>query len=226
MRLLLNNGYDAEKCFRCNHGDDWEDLSESGYSQHQEEKVAVSSLFSASLQSCLSSRTTSLCQFNVVCPVLWFRQRLLAGEPGGPSCVDPPRLRRSGFSLRQTEKDPGETQGVASHSQDHTWVRWLVETMWLKSCRSEPADQDATCVVKETAVLCDPGNPRSLTHLSRVEIRKHLSCSGLTSMQLPTRLKDYLLFKENDLYAKVICREDWAKVSTLWVLNVFLLWFM
>ncbi|XP_040894354.1 ankyrin repeat and SOCS box protein 15 isoform X2 [Toxotes jaculatrix] len=41
MRLLLNNGYDAEKCFCCNHDDDWDDLSESGYSQHQEEKVAM-----------------------------------------------------------------------------------------------------------------------------------------------------------------------------------------
>ncbi|XP_034734905.1 ankyrin repeat and SOCS box protein 15-like [Etheostoma cragini] len=51
-------------------------------------------------------------------------------------------------------------------------------------------------------------NPRSLAHLSRVVIRKHLSCGVLMSVQLPTRLKDYLLFKENDLYAKVICRED------------------
>lgn len=39
MRLLLNNGYDAERCFCCNHDDDWED------SQHQEEKVSVSSFF-------------------------------------------------------------------------------------------------------------------------------------------------------------------------------------
>lgn len=41
MRLLLNNGYDAEKCFCCNHGDEWDDLSESGFSK-EEEKVAVS----------------------------------------------------------------------------------------------------------------------------------------------------------------------------------------
>lgn len=52
------------------------------------------------------------------------------------------------------------------------------------------------------------GNPRSLSHLSRLEIRKHLSCNALRSMQLPNRLKDYLLFKENDLYTTVICRVD------------------
>lgn len=54
----------------------------------------------------------------------------------------------------------------------------------------------ASCVLTESAVLCDPGNPRALSHLSRVVIRKHLSCCDLASMHLPSRLKDYLLFKE------------------------------
>lgn len=40
MRLLLNHGYDAEKCFLCDHRDE---LDESGYSQQQEDKVTVSS---------------------------------------------------------------------------------------------------------------------------------------------------------------------------------------
>ncbi|XP_018560602.1 ankyrin repeat and SOCS box protein 15 isoform X1 [Lates calcarifer] len=48
MRLLLNNGYDAEKCFCCNHDDDWDDLTESDYSQHQEEKVAFCDFVSVS----------------------------------------------------------------------------------------------------------------------------------------------------------------------------------
>uniref|UniRef100_A0A8D2ZK20 Ankyrin repeat and SOCS box containing 15 n=1 Tax=Scophthalmus maximus TaxID=52904 RepID=A0A8D2ZK20_SCOMX len=47
-------------------------------------------------------------------------------------------------------------------------------------------------------------NPCSLSHLSRVVVRKHLSCSNMTSIQLPNRLKDYLLFKDNDLYSRVI----------------------
>ncbi|XP_039987800.1 ankyrin repeat and SOCS box protein 15-like isoform X2 [Xiphias gladius] len=51
MRLLLNNGYDAEKCFCCNHDDGWDDLSASDRSEHREEKVAL----------CLSRLTTRLC---------------------------------------------------------------------------------------------------------------------------------------------------------------------
>lgn len=58
-----------------------------------------------------------------------------------------------------------------------------------------------------TAVLCDPGNPRCLFHLSRVVIRKHLRCSDMLSLQLPNRLKDYLLFRESDLYATITCRD-------------------
>lgn len=38
LRLLLNNGYDAARCFSCNHGDNYE----SGDSQIQEEKLHVS----------------------------------------------------------------------------------------------------------------------------------------------------------------------------------------
>lgn len=43
MRLLLHSGYDAEKCFRCNHGDDWDPLSGSDDSPETKEGVAVSS---------------------------------------------------------------------------------------------------------------------------------------------------------------------------------------
>lgn len=59
-----------------------------------------------------------------------------------------------------------------------------------------------------TAAVCAAGNPRSLSHLSRVETRRHVSCSRLRSMELPNRLRNYLLYKDNDLYAKIICRED------------------
>lgn len=41
LRLLLNNGYEAEKCFCCHHGNSWDDTFESGGS-HQGGKVAVS----------------------------------------------------------------------------------------------------------------------------------------------------------------------------------------
>ncbi|XP_076589801.1 ankyrin repeat and SOCS box protein 15 [Chaetodon auriga] len=142
MRLLLNNGYDAQKCFWCNHDDDWDDLSESGYSQH-EEKVAFCDFVSVSWLENLVGRIVSIL-------LDYVGQVSLCGK------------------LRKT----------------------------LEKHKEWPHIHRTTC------------NPRSLTHLSRVEIRKHLSFSALMSMQLPSRLKDYLLFKENDLYAKIICRED------------------
>ncbi|XP_030280433.1 ankyrin repeat and SOCS box protein 15 isoform X2 [Sparus aurata] len=54
MRLLLNNGYDAERCFCCNHDDDWED------SQHQEEKVSFCELVSVSWLLNLVGRVVSI----------------------------------------------------------------------------------------------------------------------------------------------------------------------
>ncbi|XP_054475627.1 ankyrin repeat and SOCS box protein 15 [Anoplopoma fimbria] len=145
MRLLLNNGYDAKKCFRCNHGDDWDDLSKSGFSQDQEEKVAFCDFVSVSWLVNLAGRVVSIL-------LEYVDQVSLCGK-----------LRKM----------------LEEHKE---WPHIL----WTTS------------------------NPRSLSHLSRVVIRKHLSCSGLMSVQLPNRLKDYLLFKENDLYDKIICREDFC----------------
>ncbi|XP_036964360.1 ankyrin repeat and SOCS box protein 15 isoform X2 [Acanthopagrus latus] len=54
MRLLLNNGYDAERCFSCNHDDGWED------SQHPEEKVAFCDFVSVSWLLNLVGRVVSI----------------------------------------------------------------------------------------------------------------------------------------------------------------------
>lgn len=43
MRLLLNNGLDAEKCFCCDHDDSWDD--HVAHTRDQEEKASVSVLF-------------------------------------------------------------------------------------------------------------------------------------------------------------------------------------
>lgn len=40
MRMLLNSGYDADKCFVCHHGSAW--TSRSYYSGHSSEKIPVS----------------------------------------------------------------------------------------------------------------------------------------------------------------------------------------
>ncbi|XP_059191008.1 ankyrin repeat and SOCS box protein 15-like [Centropristis striata] len=143
MRLLLNNGYDAEKCFCCNHDEDWDDLSESGYSQDQEEKIAFCDFVSVS------------CLVNLVGRIV----TILLEYVGQVSLC-------------------GKLTKILEKHKEWPHILWT------------------TC------------NPRSLSHLSRVVIRKHLSCSGLMSLHLPNRLKDFLLFKENDLYAQIICRED------------------
>ncbi|XP_049430168.1 ankyrin repeat and SOCS box protein 15-like isoform X1 [Epinephelus fuscoguttatus] len=142
MRLLLNNGYDAEKCFCCNHDDEWDDLRETSYSQDQEEKVAFCDFVSVSWLVNLVGQVVSIL-------LEYVGQVSLCGK-----------LRK----ILEKHKE---------WSHIHRTIR----------------------------------NPRSLSHLSRVVIRKHLSCSSLMSAHLPNRLKDYLLFKENDLYAKIICRE-------------------
>ncbi|XP_041852955.1 ankyrin repeat and SOCS box protein 15 [Melanotaenia boesemani] len=143
LRLLLNNGYDAEKCFCCDHGDIWDDLFESGHSQDQETKVTFCDFVGVSWLVNLVGRIVSIL-------LEYVGQVSLCGK-------------------------------LAKMLKKHK--------EWPDICRT-------TC------------NPRSLSHLSRVVIRKHLHCSSLKSIQLPNRLKDYLLFKENDLYSKIICREE------------------
>ncbi|XP_037624418.1 ankyrin repeat and SOCS box protein 15 isoform X1 [Sebastes umbrosus] len=142
MRLLLNNGYDTEKCFCCNHDDDWDDLIDSGYSQDQEGKVAFCDFVSVSWLVNLGRVVSILLEY----------------------------VGQVSLCCKLTK--------ILEKHKEWPHIHWTTR------------------------------NPRSLSHLSRVVIRKHLSCSALMSVQLPNRLKDYLLFKENDLYAQIICREN------------------
>ncbi|XP_008309807.1 ankyrin repeat and SOCS box protein 15-like isoform X2 [Cynoglossus semilaevis] len=140
MRLLLNHGYDAEKCFLCDHRDE---LDESGYSQQQEDKVTFCEFISVSWLLNLVGRVVSI----------------LLDYVGQVS------LCSKLMTMLETRRE------------------------WPHIHRTI-------------------GSPRSLCHLCRLVIRKHRSCRDLTSSPLPTRLKDYLLFKENDLYSRIICRDD------------------
>uniref|UniRef100_A0A3Q3ECF9 Ankyrin repeat and SOCS box containing 15a n=1 Tax=Labrus bergylta TaxID=56723 RepID=A0A3Q3ECF9_9LABR len=141
MRLLLNNGYDAEKCFHCNHGnDDWEDLE-------CEQFVSKSKSF--------CDFVSVSCLVNLVGRVV----SLLLEYVGQVSLCS--KLTK-----------------ILEHQEEWPHIHWTTR------------------------------NPRSLSHLSRVVIRKHLSCSNLMSVHLPNRLKDYLLFRDNDLYAQILCSED------------------
>ncbi|XP_053742767.1 ankyrin repeat and SOCS box protein 15 [Synchiropus splendidus] len=142
LRLLLNYGYDATKCFLCNHGDEWDDINEAGLSEQLDEKVTFCDLVSVSSLVNLVGRVVSIL-------LDYVGQVSLCGK-----------LKR--ILERQEE--------------------------W-------PYIQETTC------------NPRSLCHLSRLTVRRNLH-GELRSIHLPNRLKDYLLFKENDLYSKIICTEE------------------
>nr|XP_040019696.1 ankyrin repeat and SOCS box protein 15-like isoform X2 [Gasterosteus aculeatus aculeatus] len=60
MRLLLHSGYDAEKCFRCNHGDDWDPLSGSDDSPETKEGVAFCDFVSVPRLAGLAGRVVSI----------------------------------------------------------------------------------------------------------------------------------------------------------------------
>lgn len=99
MRLLLNNGYDADKCFQCHH----DNAADSG-------KIPVShSLWSGSGWTCLGGVTAA----SLLSAVLRVHEPLLCAAPlreGGP---DPAGLHRPRPHLLQTPEHPGEASGVA-----------------------------------------------------------------------------------------------------------------
>ncbi|XP_028305687.1 ankyrin repeat and SOCS box protein 15 isoform X2 [Gouania willdenowi] len=137
MRMLLSNGYDAVKCFLCNHSGTWDDVKESG-SIHQETKLPFCEFVSASWM------------VNLVGTVVL----ILLDYVGQVSLCGKLRLM-----LEKHEEWP----------------------------------------VIDSIIT----NPRPLSHLSRLVFRGHVGLSALKSQQLPYRLRNYLLFKENDLYSKL-----------------------
>ncbi|CAB1323483.1 unnamed protein product [Coregonus sp. 'balchen'] len=147
MRLLLNNGYDADKCFCCNHDSTWDDLSDQTDSDYQEQ-VSFCHFISVSWLVHLAGRA------------VWI---LLDYVSHMPLC---PKLR----------------QILEKHKE------------WPQIC-------------------CILAKPRSLTHLCRLVIRKQMTSKRLghpnirDSALFPPRLKEYLFYKEHDLYGKMICMD-------------------
>ncbi|XP_072291872.1 ankyrin repeat and SOCS box protein 15-like [Eucyclogobius newberryi] len=140
MRLLLNQGLDAEKCFGCSHDDSWDDHVEDGHDQ--EEKATFCDFVSLSWLVKLAGRVVSIL-------VEYVGQVSLCSKL---------------MKILENQKE---------------WPQ-ILEIM---------------------------SNPRLLSHLCRVVIRRHQGCHRIMSLQAPNRIKDFLMFKENDLYGKVICRE-------------------
>ncbi|XP_046890927.1 ankyrin repeat and SOCS box protein 15 [Hypomesus transpacificus] len=146
MRLLLNNGYNAETCFDCNHEDDLDYVEESG---HRDEKVPFCDFISVSWLVHLAGRAV--------------------------------------------------------------WI--LLDYVGLVPLCSKL--KQILAMQKEWPEICNIlGNPRSLSHLCRLIIRKQITPKRLAdpniiaSAPFPPRLRDYLLYKEQDLYGKIICMEN------------------
>lgn len=69
---------------------------------------------------------------------------------------------------------------------------------------------------KKKRCMTFPGNPRSLQHLCRLVIRRQMTPQRLgdpdfiNSGPFPPGLKGYLLYKEHDLYGRIMCQEWWS----------------
>lgn len=140
MRLLLNHGLDAEKCFCCSHDDNWDNDDEDG--REQDEKATFCEFASLSWQVHLAGRVIA------------------------------------------------------------TLLEYVGQVSLCTKVTNILERQNEWPLIKDTI-----SNPRPLSHLCRVVIRKHQGYHRIMSLKAPNRIKDYLLFKENDTYGKVTCRE-------------------
>lgn len=140
MRLLLNHGLDAEKCFGCTHDVSWDDDEE--YNGEQEEKATFCEFVSLSWQVHLAGRVIA------------------------------------------------------------TLLEYVGQVSLCTKLTNILENQKEWPLIKEAIT-----NPRPLSHLCRLVFRRHQGCQSVMSLKAPNRIKDYLLFKENNTYGKVTCRE-------------------
>lgn len=136
MRLLLNHGLDAKKCFDCSHDDLCDDDEE--YSHEQEEKATFCEFVSLSWQVHMAGRVIA------------------------------------------------------------TLLEYVGQVSLCSKLTNILQNQTEWPLIKETI-----SNPRPLSHLCRVVIRKHQGYHSIMSLKAPNRIKDYLLYKENNVYGKV-----------------------
>ncbi|XP_030621205.1 ankyrin repeat and SOCS box protein 15-like [Chanos chanos] len=146
MRLLLNGGYAAEKCFHCDHDYHFDIAS------HRWE------IYKLCCVSCSDGDKIPFCDFMSL------------------SCLVP----LSGKVVRIL-------LDYVSHVPFCSRLKRILEKQedWPEICRIM-------------------GNPRSLKHLCRLVIRKHMTLKRLNDSNMkdyfPPRLQKYLLYKEYDLY--------------------------
>ncbi|XP_017569153.1 ankyrin repeat and SOCS box protein 15 isoform X2 [Pygocentrus nattereri] len=120
-----------------------------------------------------------------------------------------------------------DSWGNNSHHSDNTTEKFcdFISVSWLAQCagRAVRVLLDYVCYVpicsklkmvlekhKEWPEICDIlGNPRTLKHMCRLEIRRRMTPKGLgdpaifSSAPFPPGLQGFLMYKEYDLYGRV-----------------------
>ncbi|XP_076120518.1 ankyrin repeat and SOCS box protein 15-like isoform X2 [Alosa pseudoharengus] len=152
MRLLLNNGYNVEKCFSCHHDD-------SIWSTDNEE------------DDCHPAKKVPFCDF---------------------------------ISVSWLEHLAGRTVRMLLDYVSHVCICSKLKMILEKH--------------KEWSIICHIlGNPRSLRHLCRLAIRSQMTSQRfadpktMDSIVFPHRLKNYVMYKEHDLYTDIICSNESKK---------------
>nr|XP_023682443.1 ankyrin repeat and SOCS box protein 15-like isoform X1 [Paramormyrops kingsleyae] len=149
MRLLLNNGYDAYRCFCCNHDNSWD--------------MYIPWSYVSSYQIYRSNDKMPFCDFI------------------------------SSASLKDVA---GKVVRILVDYVSHVTICSKLK-LFLEKQREWPE-------------ICDIlGNPRSLKHLCRLQIREQMTMTRLCDPSImnaapfPPRLKHYLLYNEYDLYSRI-----------------------
>ncbi|XP_063053078.1 ankyrin repeat and SOCS box protein 15-like isoform X2 [Engraulis encrasicolus] len=148
MRLLLNNGYQAEKCFSCHHDSIWEADPEE--------------------DDCHPAKKIPFC--DLVC-------------------------------MTSMQHLAGRAVRILLDYVNHVAICSKLKTA-LKKQKEWP----------EISLIL--GNPRPLRHLCRLAIRAQITPRRLADPQtmeavvFPYRLKDYVMYREHDLYHEIICSNE------------------
>lgn len=123
--------------------------------------------------------------------------------------------------LPKTERNIAAAEAVA---RNMSYSKWELFYLWWMDYLSLFFTCQKWCTLKCTHCFCLfsfwlTGNTRSLKHLCRLRIREHLSRLRLRApvfvnfLPLPPRLKDYLRFKEFDVYSKGSMVNLWRRQS-------------
>lgn len=146
--------------------------------------------------------------------VLWLHQCVVAGASGWKDGGNPAGLRQLCLHLLQTQADCGEGQRVANHLPYSGYATGLYYCMLCYEKKAWNTVPAVAAVIHHSCFPLSLGSPRLLKHLCRLAIRSQMSPRTLAdpktmdSIPLPRRLKNYVMYKEHDLYNDIICSNE------------------